>query len=73
MNMAPGASESGLSSAAKSRLLSSIHIMVNFMRSAKSSDDWTTNELFAFNIEVQPATPAALPELSVSETILDNF
>ena len=69
MNMASGASESGLSSTAKSRLLSSIHIMVNFVRSA----NWTSNKLFAFNIAVQPATPAALPGLSVSVTILDNF
>jgi hypothetical protein len=53
--------------------------MANFVRLARSSDDWTTNELFAFNIEVQHATAAAffkttdLPEASVSETILDDL
>ena len=49
------------------------------MRLATSSDDWTTNELLAFNIEVQLAnTPTffnmeELPEASVSQTILNNL
>jgi len=58
-----------------------IHIsMANFVRlAARSSDDWTTNETLTLKIEVRLATPAAffqstdLPELFVSETILDNL
>lgn len=53
--------------------------MANFVRCARSGDDWTINELLAFNIEVQHATTvtffntADLPEVSVPETILNNL
>jgi hypothetical protein len=53
--------------------------MANFVRCARSGDDWSINELLAFNIEVQRATTvtffntADLPEVSVPETILNNL
>jgi len=51
----------------------------NLLRSAKSSNEWTRNELLAFNIGVKDATTAAffnaatLPATSVSQTILKNL
>ena len=54
--------------------------MANLLRFAKSGNDWTANELLAYNIEVQHATSTTaffntvdLPETSVSETILNNL
>jgi len=56
-----------------------VNSMANLLRSAKSGNNWTANELLAYNIEVQHATTTAffntvdLPETSVSETILNNL
>ncbi|PPR05272.1 hypothetical protein CVT26_011437 [Gymnopilus dilepis] len=52
--------------------------MANPVRPAKSSSEWTRNELLAFNIRVENANTeeffntAQLPATQVSETILNN-
>ena len=49
------------------------------LRTAKSGNDWSRNELLAFNIKIKDATTAAffniatLPATTVSQTILNNL
>ena len=52
--------------------------MAQLIRSAKSGNDWTDNELFAFNISIQDVDVATffgvpqLPPTTVSPVILNN-